>query len=57
MSLCGGLYISVYVIERVFWTDGAKERAFKRQFTDYASDKFQSNVSVISAKCSTQVKQ
>ncbi|XP_066025138.1 mitofusin-2-like isoform X2 [Pocillopora verrucosa] len=57
MALCGGLYIGVYVIERVFWTDGAKERAFKRQFTDYASDKLQSNVSIISAKCSAQVKQ
>ena len=57
MALCGGLYIGVCVIVRVFWTDGAKERAFKRQFTDYASDKLQSNVNVISAKCSAQVKQ
>ena len=41
MALCGGLYSGVHVIERVCWTNGAKEKAFKRQFVDYASEKLQ----------------
>ena len=57
MALCGGLYSGVHVIERVCWTNGAKEKAFKRQFVDYASEKLQAEVSVISAKCSGQVQQ
>ena len=57
MALCGGVYSGVHVIERVCWTNGAKEKAFKRQFVDYASEKLQAEVSVISAKCSGQVQQ
>ncbi|XP_066024297.1 mitofusin-2 isoform X2 [Pocillopora verrucosa] len=52
-ALCGG----VYVMERVCWTNCAKEEAFKRQFVDYASEKLQSEVSVMSVKCSGQVRQ
>ncbi|KAK7884371.1 hypothetical protein WMY93_027494 [Mugilogobius chulae] len=32
-----GLYGLLYVYERLTWTTKAKERAFKRQFVDYAS--------------------
>ena len=57
MALCGGLYSGVYVIERVRWTKGAREKAFKRQFVDYATEELQLVVSFISANCSTQVHQ
>ena len=57
MALCGGLYSGVHVIERVCWTNGAKEKAFKRQFVDYASEKLQLVVSFTSANCSIQVQQ
>ena len=57
IALCGGLYCGVYLIERALWTNGAKEKAFKRQFVKYASEKLQSVVSVISANCSKQVEQ
>ena len=57
MALCGGLYSGVYVIERVRWTKGAREKAFKRQFVDYATEKLQLVVSFVSANCSTQVHQ
>ena len=58
MALCGGLYsYGVYVIERVRWTKGAREKAFKRQFVDYATEELQLVVSFISANCSTQVHQ
>ena len=56
-ALCGGLYSGVYVFERVRWTYGGEEESFKRQFVDYASGKLQSEVSVMSAKCSGQVRQ
>ena len=46
IALCGGLYSGVYVIERVRWTNGAKEKAFKRQFVDHASEKHQLVVSL-----------
>lgn len=57
IALCGGLYSGVYVIERVRWTNGAKEKNFKRQFVDYASEKLQLVVSFTSANCSIQVQQ
>ena len=57
MALCGGLYSGVYVIESVRWTKGAREKAFKRQFVDYATEKLQLVVSFVSANCSTQVHQ
>ena len=57
MALCGGLYSGVYVIERARWTKGAREKAFKRQFVDYATEELQLVVGFISANCSTQVHQ
>ena len=57
MAFCVGLYCVVYVIARAFWTAGAKGKAFKRQFVNYATEKLQSQVNVISAECSGQVHQ
>jgi len=57
IALCGGLYSGVYVIERLRWTNSAKEKAFKRQFVDYATEKLQLVVSFTSANCSIQVQQ
>ena len=51
------LFLGAYAIQWALWTDGAKEKAFKQQFVDHASEKLQSKVSVISAKCSGQVRQ
>lgn len=57
IALCGGLYSGVYVIERLRWTNSAKEKTFKRQFVEYASEKLQLVVSFTSANCSIQVQQ
>lgn len=57
IALCGGLYSGVYVIERLRWTNSAKEKAFKRQFVEYATEKLQLVVSFTSANCSIQVQQ
>lgn len=51
------LFLGAYAIQWALWTDDAKEKAFKQQFVDHASEKLQSKVSVISAKCSGQVRQ
>uniref|UniRef100_A0AAR2KYG9 Dynamin-type G domain-containing protein n=1 Tax=Pygocentrus nattereri TaxID=42514 RepID=A0AAR2KYG9_PYGNA len=45
IALSVGLYGLLYVYERLTWTTKAKERAFKRQFVDYASEKLQLIVS------------
>lgn len=54
---CGGLYVSLYVIERLRWTNHAKEKTFKKQFVTYASDRLQLVVSLTSSNCSQQVVQ
>lgn len=57
IALCGGLYSGVYVIERLRWNNGAKEKAFKKQFVEYATEKLHLVVSFTSANCSIQVQQ
>uniref|UniRef100_A0A3Q4MYU3 Mitofusin 1b n=1 Tax=Neolamprologus brichardi TaxID=32507 RepID=A0A3Q4MYU3_NEOBR len=57
IALSASLYGLLYVYERLTWTTKAKERALKRQFVDYASDKMQLMVSLTSANCSKQVQQ
>uniref|UniRef100_A0A674N4B2 Mitofusin 2 n=1 Tax=Takifugu rubripes TaxID=31033 RepID=A0A674N4B2_TAKRU len=47
----------LYVYERLTWTTRAKERAFKRQFVDYASEKLQLIVSYTGSNCSHLVQQ
>ncbi|XP_043918975.1 mitofusin-2 [Protopterus annectens] len=57
IALSIGLYGLLYVYERLTWTSKAKERAFKRQFVDYASEKLQLIVSYTGSNCSHQVQQ
>uniref|UniRef100_A0A667ZP15 Mitofusin 2 n=1 Tax=Myripristis murdjan TaxID=586833 RepID=A0A667ZP15_9TELE len=56
IALSVGLYGLLYVYERLTWTTKAKERAFKRQFVDYASEKLQLIVSYTGSNCSHQMK-
>ncbi|MGH0154606.1 UNVERIFIED_CONTAM: hypothetical protein FKN15_031364 [Acipenser sinensis] len=51
------LYGLLYLYEKLTWTTRAKERAFKRQFVDYATKKLQMVVRFTSANCSHQVQQ
>ncbi|NP_001088450.1 mitofusin 1 S homeolog isoform X2 [Xenopus laevis] len=48
-------YGSLYLYERLTWTTRAKEKAFKRQFVNYAAQKLKMIVSFTSANCSQQV--
>ncbi|XP_035267972.1 mitofusin-1b [Anguilla anguilla] len=57
IALSMSLYGLVYFYEKLTWTTKAKERAFKRQFVDYATEKLQLIVSFTSANCSHQVQQ
>ncbi|KAJ8374380.1 hypothetical protein SKAU_G00049600 [Synaphobranchus kaupii] len=57
IALSMSLYGLVYLYEKLTWTTKAKERAFKRQFVDYAAEKLQLIVSFTSANCSHQVQQ
>ncbi|KAJ1145344.1 hypothetical protein NDU88_011633 [Pleurodeles waltl] len=57
IALSLGLYGLLYVYERLTWTTKAKERAFKRQFVEYASEKLQLIVSYTGSNCSHQVQQ
>ncbi|KAG8142191.1 hypothetical protein E2320_006144 [Naja naja] len=57
IALSLGLYGLLYVYERLTWTTKAKERAFKRQFVDYAGEKLQLIVSYTGSNCSHQVQQ
>uniref|UniRef100_A0A7M4F698 Mitofusin 2 n=1 Tax=Crocodylus porosus TaxID=8502 RepID=A0A7M4F698_CROPO len=57
IALSFGLYGLLYVYERLTWTTKAKERAFKRQFVEYASEKLQLIVSYTGSNCSHQVQQ
>lgn len=54
---CTGLYTGLYVIERLRWTNSAKEKAFKKQFGMYASEKLQLVISFTSHNCGLQVQQ
>lgn len=55
--LSASLYGLLYLYERLTWTTRAKERALKRQFVEFASEKLQLIVSFTSANCSHQVQQ
>ncbi|KAM4703939.1 mitofusin-2 [Rhinophrynus dorsalis] len=57
IALSLGLYGLLYVYERLTWTTKAKERAFKRQFVEYAAEKLQLIVSYTGSNCSHQVQQ
>nr|XP_061829362.1 mitofusin-2-like [Nerophis lumbriciformis]XP_061829370.1 mitofusin-2-like [Nerophis lumbriciformis] len=57
IALSVGLYGLLFVYERLTWTTRAKERAFKRQFVEYACEKLQLIVSYTGSNCSHQVQQ
>lgn len=57
IALSASLYGLLYLYEKLTWTTKAKERALKRQFVDYASEKLQLIVSFTSSNCSHQVQQ
>lgn len=53
----GILYGSVYLYERLSWTNAAKEKAFKNQYVQHATRKLKLIVDLTSANCSHQVQQ
>ncbi|PNJ68960.1 MFN1 isoform 7, partial [Pongo abelii] len=57
LSVSLTMYGALYLYERLSWTTHAKERAFKQQFVNYATEKLKMIVSSTSANCSHQVKQ
>ncbi|KAL1023312.1 hypothetical protein UPYG_G00039060 [Umbra pygmaea] len=57
IALSVSMYGLLYLWEKLTWTTKAKERALKRQFVDYATEKLQLIVSFTSANCSHQVQQ
>lgn len=57
ISVSLSMYGALYLYERLTWTNRAKERAFKQQFVNYATEKLQMIVSFTSANCSHQVQQ
>lgn len=57
LGVVAGVYGSLYMYERLMWTKKAQERAFKRQFADYASSKMKLIVDMTSGNASAQVQQ
>uniref|UniRef100_A0ACB8FCL4 Mitofusin-1 n=1 Tax=Sphaerodactylus townsendi TaxID=933632 RepID=A0ACB8FCL4_9SAUR len=57
ISLSLSMYGLLYLYERLTWTTRAKERAFKKQFVNYATEKLQMIVTFTSKNCSHQVQQ
>ncbi|XP_034294824.1 mitofusin-1 [Pantherophis guttatus] len=57
ISLSLSMYGVLYLYERLTWTAKAKERAFKQQFVNYATEKLQQIINLTSANCSHQVQQ
>uniref|UniRef100_A0A8C2PTP6 Mitofusin 1b n=1 Tax=Cyprinus carpio TaxID=7962 RepID=A0A8C2PTP6_CYPCA len=57
IALSMSLYGVLYLYEKLTWTTKAKERALKKQFVDYATEKLQMIISFTSSNCSQQVQQ
>lgn len=53
----GAIYGCLYTYERLSWTTKAKEREFKRQYVNHATNKLRLIVDLTSANCSHQVQQ
>ncbi|XP_014481155.1 PREDICTED: transmembrane GTPase Marf isoform X2 [Dinoponera quadriceps] len=51
------IYGTLYLYERLTWTNKAKEREFKRQYVEHATTKLRLIVDLTSANCSHQVQQ
>lgn len=57
LGVVAGIYGTLYLYERLMWTKKAQERAFKRQYADYASSKMKLVVDMTSGNASAQVQQ
>ncbi|XP_076253372.1 mitochondrial assembly regulatory factor [Rhynchophorus ferrugineus] len=57
IAITGAIYGSLYLYERLTWTNKAKERAFKRQYVEHATRKLRMIVDLTSSNCSHQVQQ
>ena len=57
LGVVAGIYGTFYLYERLMWTKKAQERAFKRQYADYASSKMKLIVDMTSGNASAQVQQ
>ncbi|XP_059485368.1 transmembrane GTPase Marf [Neocloeon triangulifer] len=53
----GAIYGCLYMYERLTWTNKAKERSFKKQYVNHATNKLKLIVDLTSANCSHQVQQ
>ncbi|XP_063975303.1 transmembrane GTPase Marf isoform X2 [Diachasmimorpha longicaudata] len=57
IAITGAVYGALYFYERLTWTNKAKEREFKRQYVNHATQKLRLIVDLTSANCSHQVQQ
>ncbi|XP_017880366.1 transmembrane GTPase Marf isoform X2 [Ceratina calcarata] len=57
IAVTGTIYGALYLYERLTWTNRAKEREFKRQYVNHATNKLKLIVDLTSANCSHQVQQ
>ncbi|KAK0174731.1 hypothetical protein PV327_010467 [Microctonus hyperodae] len=57
IAVTGAIYGSLYLYERLTWTNKAREREFKRQYVAHATQKLRLIVDLTSSNCSHQVKQ
>ena len=57
LLLGAGAYSALYVYERLSWTTRAKERALKRQYVAFASEKLRYIVHVTAEACAGQARQ
>merc|ERR1712012_1393780 len=57
IAVSGAIYGTIYLYERITWTNQAKLKEFKRQYVDHAARKLRLIVDMPSANCSHQVQQ
>merc|ERR1712198_63572 len=57
IAVSGAIYGTVYLYERITWTNQAKLKEFKKQYVDHAARKLRLIVDMTSANCSHQVQQ
>ncbi|XP_011151154.1 transmembrane GTPase Marf isoform X2 [Harpegnathos saltator] len=57
IAITCAIYGTLYLYERLTWTNKAKEREFKRQYVDHATKKLRLIVDLTSSNCSHQVQQ
>merc|ERR1711879_986861 len=57
IAVSATIYGSIYLYERLTWTNQAKLKEFKRQYVEHAARKLRLIVDMTSANCSHQVQQ